>query len=115
MTDQLPAQDLVAEQSLLGGMLLSKAAITDVIPVLRPGDFCQPAHSLLFEVIVELHEHGKPADAVTVSGELLRRDELFRIGGAPYLHTLIATAPTPVNATHYAEIIAANAARRHGS
>lgn len=112
MNDRLPPQDLAAEQSLLGGMLLSKDAIADVVPMLRPGDFYRPAHSALFEVIVDLHERGEPADAVIVAAELQRRGMLQRMGGAPYLHTLMQSVTTAANAAYYAEIVAEKATLR---
>ncbi|MGC0366581.1 replicative DNA helicase [Rhodococcus sp. 27YEA15] len=101
-----PPQDLVAEQSVLGGMMLSKDAIADVLEVLRPGDFYRPAHQSVYDVILDLYSRGEPADPVTVSAELDRRGELRRIGGASYLVTLTQTVPTAANAGFYAEIIA---------
>src|SRR4051812_35724436 len=110
--DRTPPQDLVAEQSVLGGMMLSKDAIADVVEVLRPGDFYRPAHQSVYDCVLDLYGRGEPADAVTVSAELERRGELRRVGGAPYLHTLIATVPTAANAGYYAEIVAEKAILR---
>jgi replicative DNA helicase len=101
-----PPQDLAAEQSVLGGMLLSKDAIADVLERLRPGDFYRPAHQNVYDAILDLYGRGEPADAVTVAAELDRRGLLRRIGGAPYLHTLISTVPTAANAGYYAGIVA---------
>ncbi|WP_339124519.1 DnaB-like helicase N-terminal domain-containing protein, partial [Pseudonocardia sp. D17] len=110
--DRQPPQDLTAEQSVLGGMLLSKDAIADVVEILRPDDFYRPAHQTVYDCILDLYGRGEPADAVTVSAELQRRGELIRLGGAPYLHTLIATVPTAANAAYYAEIVAEKAILR---
>ena len=110
--DRQPPQDLTAEQSVLGGMLLSKDAIADVVEVLRPDDFYRPAHQTVYETVLDLYGRGEPADAVTVSAELQRRGDLIRLGGAPYLHTLIATVPTAANAAYYAEIVAEKATLR---
>jgi replicative DNA helicase len=110
--DRQPPQDITAEQSVLGGMLLSKDAIANVIEVLRTGDFYRPAHQSVFDCILDLYGRGEPADPVTVSAELERRGELLRIGGAPYLHTLISTVPTAANAGYYAEIVAGKAVLR---
>ncbi|MCW2588597.1 MAG: replicative helicase [Mycobacterium sp.] len=101
-----PPQDMAAEQSVLGGMLLSKDAIADVLERLRPGDFYRPAHQSVYDAILDLYGRGEPADAVTVSAELDRRGLLKRVGGAPYLHTLISTVPTAANAGYYAGIVA---------
>lgn len=107
-----PPQDLAAEQSVLGGMLLSKDAIADVLERLRPGDFYRPAHQNIYDAILDLYGRGEPADAVTVAAELDRRGLLRRIGGAPYLHDLISTVPTAANAGYYASIVAEKALLR---
>ncbi len=107
-----PPQDNAAEMSVLGGMLLSKDAIADVLERLRPGDFYKPAHQNVYDAILDLYGRGEPADAVTVSAELDRRGLLRRIGGAPYLHTLISTVPTAANAGFYAGIVAEKALLR---
>ncbi len=110
--ERQPPQDTAAEQSVLGGMLLSKDAIADVVEVLRPGDFYRPAHQAVYDCILDLYGRGEPADPITVSAELERRGELARVGGAPYLHTLIATVPTAANAGYYARIVAEKAILR---
>ena len=110
--DRQPPQDIAAEQSVLGAILLSKDAIADVIELLKPDDFYRPAHQTVYECVLDLYGRGEPADPVTVSAELERRNELLRIGGAPYLHTLIATVPTAANAAYYAEIVADRAILR---
>src|SRR5690606_17739945 len=110
--DRQPPQDVTAEQSVLGGMLLSKDAIADVVEILRPEDFYKPTHQTVYECILDLYSRGEPADAVTVGAELQRRGELIRLGGLPYLHTLIATVPTAANAAYYAEIVAEKAILR---
>jgi replicative DNA helicase len=103
--DRTPPQDVAAEQSVLGGMLLSKDAIADVVEVLRGHDFYRPAHELVYDAILDLYGRGEPADPVTVAAELTKRGEIGRVGGAPYLHTLIAMVPTAANAGYYAEIV----------
>ncbi|HEU4913305.1 MAG TPA: replicative DNA helicase [Actinomycetes bacterium] len=107
-----PPQDLAAEQSVLGGMLLSKDAIADVVEVVRGHDFYRPAHELVYEAILDLYGRGEPADAVTVSAELQKRGELGRVGGAPYLHTLLQSVPTAANAGYYARIVRETAVLR---
>ncbi|MGN7778774.1 replicative DNA helicase [Mycolicibacterium sp. 22603] len=107
-----PPQDMAAEQAVLGGMLMSKDAIADVLEKMRSADFYRPAHQDIAEVILDLYDRGEPADAVTVAAELDRRGQLRRIGGAPYLHTLISTVPTAANAGFYATIVAEKALLR---
>ena len=104
--------DDVAEQSVLGGMLLSKDAIADVVESLRASDFYKPAHETIYEAILSLYGHGSPADAITVADELKKRGELTRVGGAAYLHTLIASVPTAANAQYYAESVKEHAIMR---
>ena len=76
------------------------------------GDFYRPAHATVYEVATELYSKGEPADTVSVAAELHRQGLLERIGGAPYLHTLIETVPTAANAGYYAQIVAEKAVRR---
>ncbi len=110
--DRQPPQDLAAEQSVLGGMLLSKDAIADVMESLSLNDFYKPAHSLVFDAIMDLYARGEPADTITVAAELDKNGTLGRIGGAVYLHTLMATVPTAANAAFYAQIVAEKAILR---
>lgn len=103
--DRTPPNDIAAEQSVLGGMLLSKDAIADVVEVIRSDDFYRPAHGAIYDVILDLYGRGEPADAVTVASELQKAGEIVRIGGAPYLHTLVSMVPTASNAGYYARIV----------
>jgi replicative DNA helicase len=103
--DRTPPQDILAEQCVLGGMLLSKDAIADVVEVLRPTDFYRPVHQTIYDAVIDLYGKGEPADPVTIAAELTRTGQLERIGGGPYLHTLVASVPTAANAGYYAEIV----------
>lgn len=110
--DRLPPQDLGAEQGVLGGMMLSKDAIADVVEKLRSNDFYRPAHELIYEVIIDLYGRGEPADFVTVADALREKGNLEKVGGAPYLADLIDAVPTAANAGFYAEIVAERATLR---
>ncbi|MDQ1536964.1 MAG: replicative helicase, partial [Actinomycetota bacterium] len=110
--DRLPPQDVHAEQSVIGGMLLSKDAIADCVEGLKGADFYRPAHELIYDAILDLYSRGEPADAITVSDELTKRGELTRVGGQAYLHQLISEVPTAANAGYYAEIVAERAVLR---
>ncbi len=110
--DRTPPQDVAAEQAVLGGMLLSKDAIADVVEVLRGHDFYRPAHETIYEAVLDLYGRGEPADPLTVADELKKRGELGRIGGAPYLHTLVSSVPTAANAGFYAAIVREHALLR---
>ena len=100
-----PPQDMAAEQSVLGAMLLSKNAIDPANDLLESRDFYRPAHELIFDVITELFNRGEPADAVTVGAELARRGEIGRIGGTAYLHDLVQGVPIAANVDYYAQIV----------
>ncbi|WP_408954262.1 replicative DNA helicase [Kribbella solani] len=103
--DRTPPQDLAAEQCVLGAMMLSKDAIADVIETLRGTDFYRPAHESVFDAITDLYARGEPADAITVAAELTKRGDMARIGGAPYVHTLVASVPLAANASYYSHIV----------
>jgi replicative DNA helicase len=103
--ERTPPHDVAAEQCVLGGMMLSKDAISDVLDVIKAHDYYRPAHQLVHEVILDLYGRGEPADAVTVAAELTKHGDIARMGGAPYLHTLIASVPTAANAGYYARIV----------
>jgi replicative DNA helicase len=110
--ERTPPQDLVAEQGVLGGMLLSKDAIADVVEIIKERDFYRPSHELIYDAILDLYGRGDPADPVTVAAELTKRGEIARAGGAPYLHTLISSVPTAANASYYARIVRDHAIMR---
>ncbi|BDZ40008.1 DnaB-like helicase N-terminal domain-containing protein [Microbacterium suwonense] len=110
--ERTPPHDLLAEQSALGGMLLSKDAVADVIESLKGADFYVPKHELIFEAILSLYSHGEPTDVVAVTDELIKTGELGRAGGADYLHTLTSIVPTAANAGYYAGIVSERAILR---
>lgn len=108
-----PPHDDAAEQAVLGGMMLSKDAIADVVEVIGGGaDFYKPAHESIYDAIITLYGRGEPADAITVIDELKKRGELNQVGGGAYLHSLVAAVPTAANAGFYAEIVAERAMLR---
>jgi replicative DNA helicase len=103
--ERVPPHNIEAEESVLGSMLLSKDAIAEVLELLREEDFYRPAHRTVFRSVLELYGHGDAVDAVTVQEELRRSGALADIGGAPFLHTLVASVPTAANAGYYARIV----------
>ncbi len=110
--ERTPPQDIAAEQCVLGGMLLSKDAIADVVEILRTGDFYRPAHATIFDAILDLYGRGEPADPITVAAALTDAGNAARIGGVPYLHDLVSIVPTAANAAYYARIVAERAVLR---
>ena len=92
--DRVPPQDIDAEMSVLGSMMLTTDAIVVVTEEIRGQDFYMPNHEIIFDAIVDLFGQNEPADAITVAGKLQRDGTLQRVGGAAYLHSLIASVPT---------------------
>jgi len=109
---RVPPQDVAAEQSVLGGMLLSERAITDVIEILEGPEFYRPAHETIYRAVTSMAVRGEQIDPITVAAELTKSGDITRIGGATYLHHLVQAVPTAANAEHYAEIVRDYAARR---
>ena len=111
-TERTPPHDLLAEQSALGGMLLSKDAVADVVETVRGGDFYIPKHEVIYEAILSLYSRGEPTDVIAVTDELTKTGDLSRAGGPEYLHTLTSLVPTAANAGYYGEIVAERALLR---
>lgn len=109
---RVPPSDLIAEQNLLGAMMLSKDAISATSSLLRPDDFYKPAHAHIFDAILSLDSAGEPADPVTVADELARAGVLDAIGGRSVLADIVSTAPAVSNAARYARIISDHAVLR---
>jgi replicative DNA helicase len=103
--ERVPPHSVEAEESVLGSMLLSKDAIAEVLELLREDDFYRPAHRTVFRSVLELYSHGGAVDAITVAEDLRRNGALADVGGAPFLHTLVAGVPTAANAAYYARIV----------
>jgi replicative DNA helicase len=110
--NRIPPHNLDAEQSVLGAMMESKAAISNVVEILRDEDFYKPAHAEIFLAIVALDQRSQAVDAITVAEELSRRGMLEDIGGKPYLHGLLEAYPTASAATKYAQIVEEHARLR---
>ena len=110
--ERTPPHDLLAEQSTLGGMLLSKDAVADVIEIVRGRDFYHPKHEIIFDAILTLYSHGEPTDVITVSDELTKTGMLQRAGGADYLHSIVSLVPTAASSGYYAQIVAEKAVLR---
>jgi replicative DNA helicase len=110
--DRLPPQNLDAEQSVLGAMMLSAEAMADVVEILDVKDFYRSANGRIYGVLRGLFAHGEPVDIITVRDALRREGILDEVGGALYLRDLADQVPTPAGAAHYAKIVADAALRR---
>ena len=109
---RVPPNNLRAEESVLGAMLLSREAIAEVVEVLDPDHFYKPAHGHLYDAILSLYSGGEPVDAVTVADELKRAGLLDEVGGPAVLLDFQATTPAISNAAHYAKIVEEHALLR---
>lgn len=109
---RVPPQDLEAEQSVLGAMILSKEAIDVVFEIVEEIDFYREAHRKLFRSILNLHEKKEPADVITLTNELKRMGEFETIGGVSALTGLTERVPTAANAEYYAQIVKEKACAR---
>jgi replicative DNA helicase len=104
--------NLDAEQSTLGGMLLSQEAVAEVFETVSGVDFYAPKHELIFNAILSLFGKGEPTDVIAVTDELNKQGNLVKAGGADYLHSLTGYVPTAANAGYYAKIVADKAILR---
>lgn len=108
----LPPNDVLAEQSVLGAMLLSEHALEKAQAALSAGDFFRPAHSIIFEACRSVRRSGSAVDAITVKSFLENNGTITRVGGPGYLYRLIEVTPTPANVDYYANIVREHAVRR---
>ena len=102
---KLPPQNIEAEQSILGGVLIENDALNTVVEFLEDGDFYREAHQKIFNCMIALSEKNEPLDLITITNELKKKKELEAIGGASYLASLVESVPTAANIAYYAKIV----------
>jgi len=102
---RLPPQNLEAEMSVLGGVLLENEALNRALEVLIPTDFYRESHRKIFKALITLSEKNEPADLVTLTAELNKRNELEDVGGGTYLATLVDYVPTAANIAYYCKLV----------
>jgi replicative DNA helicase len=105
LAQRLPPQNLEAEMSVLGGILLENEALNRVLEVLTPADFYRESHRKIFSAMVHLYESGEPADLITLSEVLKKKGELEEVGDIDFLNSLVNSVPTAANISYYAKII----------
>jgi replicative DNA helicase len=105
LAQRLPPQNLEAETSVLGAVLLENEALNRVLEILKEDDFYRNAHRRIFSAILHLYEHSEPVDLITLSEVLKTRGELDDVGGVEYLNSLVNGVPTAANISYYAKII----------
>lgn len=102
---RIPPQNIEAEQSVLGGILIEDGALLKVMEILRPDDFYKEAHGIIYSTILELFERNEPQDLVTVHNALKASGRLEAAGGVPYLAELTETMPVAANIAYYGKIV----------
>lgn len=111
--DRLPPQNIEAEQSVLGAVLLENEAISIAIEHLNPYDFYKESHKKIFTSMIELYEKNEPIDLITLTEILNRKEQLEEIGGASYLSSIVSLVPTSANAKYHAKIVKEKAILRN--
>ncbi|MFA6365140.1 MAG: replicative DNA helicase [Candidatus Paceibacterota bacterium] len=111
-TLRLPPQDLDAEMSVLGALMLDKNSVIHVTDILTPNDFYHPGHQKIYEAILELFEHSEPIDILSVSHKMKNKKTFKDIGGTDYLTELVSRVPTSAHVEHYANIVKEKHVRR---
>ena len=109
---KVPPQNLDAEMSLLGAVLIDEEVLADVSEHVKAKDFYDKRHAVIFDAMMRLYEKNKPVDLLTLTDELKRKKELDGVGGSAYLTELTNYVPTAAHAESYAEIVAQKAVRR---
>ncbi|MBR0430750.1 replicative DNA helicase [Candidatus Saccharibacteria bacterium] len=109
---RIPPQDVVAEKSLLGAIMLSDAIMPEILTILKPQDFYEKRHATIFEAMINLYDQHKPIDLLTLTAELKSLKKLKEVGGAPYLTELSNFVPAASHAKAYAEIVEKASVRR---
>jgi len=112
MDPKIPPHDDVAEQSVLGAVLLDKDALIDVAEFLRPSFFYKEAHAVIFSAMLTLFEKHEPVDVVTLTAEIKKLGKLTQVGGATYLSELLNVVPTAAHAEKYGRMIQDNYTKR---
>ncbi len=102
---RLPPQNIEAEMSVLGSLMLDKDAIIKIADLVRPEDFYKDAHRLIYEMMLELFEEREPIDVLSLSNKLEEKKEIEKVGGASYLTELVNSVPTASNIVHYAKVV----------
>jgi len=109
---KVPPQQIEAEQSVLGGILLDNEGVPAALEILRGDEFYRDSHRSIFRVVQDLFEHNQPIDLITVTDLLAERKQLENIGGATYLASLLETVPSASNVAAYAKIVSEKALLR---
>jgi replicative DNA helicase len=103
--DRIPPHNLEAEMALIGCVLVDKEIMEKVAEIVRPSDFYAHVHETIFAALSELYEKGQPLDKISVANALRTRDQLEKVGGLPYLNSLMDTVQTAASASYYAKIV----------
>jgi replicative DNA helicase len=109
---KIPPQNLDAEMSLLGAVLIDEETLADITEFVKPHDFYDKRHGLIYDAMIRLYEKHKPVDLLTLTDELKKKNDIETIGGSAYLTELTNYVPTAAHAAAYAELVSQKAIRR---
>ncbi len=102
---KLPPQNIEAEKSVLGSLMLDKDAVIKIANLIRQGDFYRDDHNLIYEAMIELYEKREPIDVLSLSNRLEEKNKLDAVGGSSYLTELVNSVPSSANIVHYAKVV----------
>ena len=113
LTAHIPPQNIEAEQSLLGGLLVDPESINKIVDMVGPSDFYKDAHGKIYDVMLDLYERNEAIDIITVSSLARDKGLVEKIGGITYLNSLVDLMPSAANIVHYAKMVREKALMRN--
>ena len=109
----VPPQNVSAEESLLGSILIEEKILIDIVDIIRPSDFYDPRHKIIYQSVLDLYNKNKPVDLLTVINHLTDKGQIDSVGGPGYISQITSIIPTAAHAQNYAEIVKEKSTRRH--
>jgi replicative DNA helicase len=109
----VPPQNVSAEESLLGSILIEEKILIDIVDIIRPSDFYDPRHKIIYQAVLDLYNKNKPVDLLTITNHLTDKGQIDAVGGPGYISQITSIIPTAAHAENYAEIVREKSTRRH--
>jgi replicative DNA helicase len=109
----VPPQNVSAEESLLGSILIEEKILIDIVDIIRPSDFYDPRHKIIYQGVLDLYNKNKPIDLLTIVNYLTDKGQIDSVGGPGYISQITSIIPTAAHAQNYAEIVKEKSTRRH--
>ena len=112
MQERIPAQNIEAEQAVLGAILIDNSVMNKVAEILKTPDFYRIVHQIIYQTMLDMHAKHQPIDLITLIEELKNQNKLDDVGGVSYITLLANIVPTSANALYHARIVVNNALLR---